>query len=130
MPQETKTHGHDHLKLEGNVFRPKNFAELVDAIDMAFDYRGDVTLELKDGRHIEGFIFNRERDIAVPIVKLFPKNQPSQITIPYSEIASIAFSGEDIAFGKSWDTWAKKNADQRKAEAARAAAEAAARGHL
>jgi len=130
MPQETKTHGHDHPKLEGNVFRPKNFAELVDAIDVAFDYRGDVTLELRDGRSVQGYIFNRERDIAAPIVKLFPKNQPGELMIPYSDIASIAFSGEDTAFGKSWDAWAKKNADQRKAEAARAVAEAAARGHL
>ncbi len=130
MPQEAKAHGHDHPKLEGNVFRPNHFAELVDAVDAAFDYRGDVTLELKDGRSVEGYIFNRERDIAVPILKLFPKNQPGELTIPYSEIAAITCSGEDTASGKSWEAWARKNAEQRKAEAARTAAEAAARGHL
>jgi len=130
MPQETKTHGHEHPKLEGKAVRPKNFAELVDAIDTAFDYRGDVTLELKDGRTLEGFLFNRERDIAAPVVKLFPKNQPGELVVAYAEIAAISFSGEDKAFGKSWDAWAAKNEAQRKADEERARAEAAALGHL
>mgnify|MGYP001570564336 CR=1 FL=1 len=141
MPQETKTHGrdlaeasakagHEHPKLEGNVFRPRNFAELVDAIDTAFDYRGDVTVELKDGRTIEGFLFNRERDVATPIVKLFPKNQPGELAIAYHDIASVEFTGEDKAFGKSWETWIKKNEEQRKADDAKVRAVAAALGHL
>lgn len=130
MPQETKTHGHEHPQLEGRVFQPKNFSELVDAIDVAFDYRGDVTLGLKNGTQVEGFIFNRESDIAVPILKLFPKNQPGEVTVSYNDIQSIAFTGEDTAFGKSWDGWMRKNEAQRKAEADRLAAEAASRGHL
>jgi hypothetical protein len=130
MPQETKTHGHEHPKLEGNVFRPKNFAELVDALDVAFDYRGDVSLELKDGRTVEGYLFNREHNTSVPLVKLFPKNQTGELTIHYNDIVSVAFSGEDTAFGRSWDAWMTKNAEQRKADAARAEADAAARGHL
>jgi hypothetical protein len=130
MPQETKTHGHEHLKLEGKTFRPRNFAELVEAIDTAFDYRGDVSLELKNGRTVEGFLFNRERDIAAPTVKLFPKNAPGELVIAYGEITGITFTGEDKAFGKSWDAWATKNEAQRKADEERARAEAAALGHL
>ena len=130
MPQETKTHGHEQPKLEGNIFHPKNFAELVEAIDQAFDYRGDVMLTLKDGQTIKGYLFNRERDIAEPYVQMFPQNQPGQIQIRYHDIESIAFTGEDTAFGKSWEAWVKKNVAQRETEQAKLAAEAAARGHL
>lgn len=130
MPQETKIHGHEHPRLEGNTFTPRNFAELVDAIEVAFDYRGDVSLALKDGTKVDGYLFNRERDVAEPVVKLFPKNQPGELTISYRDILSITMSGEDTAFGKSWDAWAAKNEKQRLAEAERAAADAAARGHL
>ena len=130
MPQETKTHGHEHRILEGTAFRPHNREELVAAIDEAFDYRGDVTIETKDSRTIEGFIFNRESNVAEPFIQLFPKNLPGELVIHYTEIVSIAFSGEDTAFGKSWEAWIKKNTDQRIAEAARLAADAAARGHL
>lgn len=130
MPQDTKTHGHDPFKLEGASFRPSTFAELVDAIDHAFDYRGDVTIETKDGRRLEGYIFNRERDIAEPYLQMFPRGQAGQLMIRYQDIAALSFTGEDTAFGKSWDAWAKKNEAQRKAEAGKLAAEAAARGHL
>ena len=130
MPQETKTHGHEHPKLEGKVFRPASLTELVDAIDQAFDYRGDVVLELKDGRTIEGFIFNRESRVAEPFIQLFPKHQTGELVIHFTEIASISFTGEDTAFGKSWEAWIKKNSEQRIVEAARLAADAAARGHL
>jgi len=130
MPQDTKTQGHEYLKPEGNRFRPKNFAELVDAVEAALDYRGDVTIETRDGQVFEGYVFNRERDIAEPYVQMFRKNHPGQTLIHYHDIAGIVLTGEDMAFGRSWEAWTKKNAEQRAAEAVRLAAEAAARGHL
>jgi hypothetical protein len=130
MPQETKIHGHEPARLEGKTFEPKNFEELVDAVEIAFDYRGDVTIILLDGRVVEGYVFNRESHLAEPYLSMFPKGQTEKIEIFYRDIARIGLTGDDIAFGKSWDAWTKKNADQRKLEAERAAAEAAARGHL
>ncbi|MGH7426136.1 MAG: hypothetical protein ACREJP_08205, partial [Candidatus Methylomirabilales bacterium] len=60
MPQETKAHGSERPQWEGRSFRPANPTELQEVIEAAFDYRGDVTLTLRDGTRIEGYIFNRQ----------------------------------------------------------------------
>jgi hypothetical protein len=44
----------DSNSLEGRVFRPATHADLVEAVEQAFDYRGDVSLELASGRTVEG----------------------------------------------------------------------------
>ena len=99
-------------------------------MELAFDYRGDVTLELTSGEKVEGYIFNRQSSASLPFLELFPKGQPGELKIPYADIVAIAFSGEDTASGKSWEAWVRKKESERKAEAARIAAEAQARGHL
>ena len=116
--------------VEGRIFRPANEAELREAVERAFDYRGDVTLELTSRQKIEGYIFNRNASASPPFLQLFPKGQPGVVKIPYADIVAIAFTGEDTASGKSWEAWVKKKELERKAEAARIAAEAQARGHL
>lgn len=116
--------------LEGRVFRPANDAERGQAVEIAFDYRGDVTLELASGEKVEGYIFNRNSSVSPPILQLFPKDQPATRVIPYADVMTIAFTGEDTASGKSWETWVKKKESERKAEAERTKAEAQARGHL
>jgi len=99
-------------------------------VEFAFDYRGDVTLELTSGEKVEGYIFNRKSSTSPPFLELFPKGQPGELKIPYADIVAIAFTGEDTASGKSWEAWVRKKESERTAEAARIAAEAQARGHL
>lgn len=79
-------------------------------IDKAFDYRGDVTLELRDGCKIEGYIFNRDHQKA--LFDFFPKNEPAPKQFSYSDIADILFTGEDTAAGKSWEEWKTKHGKQ------------------
>ena len=45
---------------EGRVFQPGSFNELAEAVELAFDYRGDVTVSLKSGESISGYLFNRQ----------------------------------------------------------------------
>ncbi len=99
-------------------------------MDVAFDYRGDVTLELASGETVTGYIFNRNSAAVSPILQLFPKDQPGTRVIPYADILAIAFTGEDTASGKSWEIWVTKKESERKAEAERIKAETQARGHL
>lgn len=112
------------------MFRPATCAELHEAIEQAFDYRGDVTLELKSGRIVEGYVSNRDRFAPEPFLEMYPKGDAEMQRIPYSEIISVAFTGRDTASGKSWEAWVAKKEAQRRAEADLAAAEARARGHL
>ncbi len=99
-------------------------------MEIAFDYRGDVTLELGSGETITGYIFNRNSAAAPPALQLFPKGRPGTRVIPYADVRAIAFTGEDTASGKSWETWVQKKESERKAEAEQIKAEAQARGHL
>lgn len=127
---DSKQHGSEAHSLEGKIFRPSNPKELAEAVEQAFDYRGDITLVLTSGATIEGYLFNRTPTGSRPFLQMFPKGQSSERVIEYANIVSIAFSGKDTASGKSWEAWVEKKESQRRAEAGQAAAEAKARGHL
>lgn len=125
-----KSPSSESQNLQGRIFRPANDAERRQAVEIAFDYRGDVTLELASGETITGYIFNRNSSASPPVLQLFPTDQPGTRVIPYADIATIAFTGEDTASGNSWETWVTKKESERKAEAEQIKAEAQARGHL
>ena len=115
---------------EGRVFQPASFAELTEAVELAFDYRGDVTVSLKTGESLSGYLFNREVDGSGSYLELFPSDSSPARQIRYEQIASIAFTGEDTATGKSWENWIVKKDSERRAEVERVAADAQARGIL
>jgi len=93
---------------EGHRLQPGNEAELQDAIGRACDYRGDVTIQLKTGEQVIGYVFDRQEGIPHPSVKLFLANQSEPFIVKYQDIAEVEFSGEDTAFGRSWEDWAEK----------------------
>jgi hypothetical protein len=83
-----------------------NDAELLAVVEKAFDYRGDVTITTRDGKSIEGYVFDRRPGESV---RLLPKNDGGQkLTVPYADIADLQFTGRDTAAGKSWEAWVKK----------------------
>jgi hypothetical protein len=128
---DTKNHTvTGHGSLEGRIFRPASRAELAEAVELAFDYRGDVTMALTTGESVVGYLFNRDAAEPDPWIEVFPADDPSPVRIPYAVIASLAFTGEDTANGKSWETWVSKKESERRAEAARVEADARTRGHL
>ena len=102
--------GTDHANLEGWVPELANEAELFDALEKAFDYRGDVTITLKNGERIEAFIFNRRTGatLADSYVQYFMPSAPDKRKVSYAEIARLEFSGKDRAAGKHWEDWVKK----------------------
>jgi hypothetical protein len=131
MPAEVKTQPNPHRQasLEGAVFTFQSEADRVEAIDKAFDYRGDVSITLHN-EQIEGFMFNREASARPPRVEVFLKGSEEPRVIPYADITAIAFTGKDTANGKSWDAWVNKKESERKVEADRIKAESEAQGHL
>ena len=94
--------------VQGAVPQLATPAERNTAMDLAFDYRGDVTIHTIDGRIIQGYIFDRRSDGPESYVRLIPPDGNQRLTIRYVEIARIEFSGRDTAAGKSWETWLKK----------------------
>lgn len=127
---DTKQHGMEAGFLEGRTVRPSTPADVAEAVELAFDYRGDVILELTSGERIEGYVYNRSADHNPPSLHFFLKQESGPRRIPYEAIAAIVFSGKDTASGKSWEAWVAKKESQRRAESQEATEEARARGHL
>jgi hypothetical protein len=102
--------GRDHEKMEGWIPELATEAELRDALEKAFDYRGDVTITRKDGSRVEGYLFDRRNGptLDASMVRLIPQNSSQKISIAYSDIAALAFSGRDTAAGRSWEAWVRK----------------------
>ena len=102
--------GRQRDAIEGWVPELASEAELRDALEKAFDYRGDVTITRKDGSRVEGYIFDRRNGatLADSVVRLIPQNSAQKTSIPYSDIAALAFTGRDTAAGKSWEAWVRK----------------------
>lgn len=93
------------MSLEGWDSGPVDGATLAEVVEHAFDYRGDVTLMLDDGRQVDGYLFNRDRDVAEPFVQVFERGQAAPFTIPYARIRAIRFTGKDTAAGNSYAAW-------------------------
>lgn len=102
--------GRQREAVEGWIPELATEAELREALEKAFDYRGDVTLTKKDGSRLEGYIFDRVTGSTLQssFIRILPKDGGSRLKIAYSDIAALAFSGRDPAAGKSWEAWVKK----------------------
>ena len=74
--------GFQHQKLEGWVPDLATPEETLAALEQAFDYRGDVSITRKDGS--------------------------GRVAVSYADIAAMAFTGRDMAAGKSWENWVRQ----------------------
>ena len=108
--------GFEHEDLEGSIPSLATDEEVRQALEKAFDYRGDVTLNLKSGQRIEAYIFNRQTGptLAASFVQYFTPTADDKRKVSYAEIARLEFSGKDRAAGKHWEAWVEKY-NQRKA---------------
>ena len=109
--QQEEKLGFVHENLEGYVPSLATADEIRAAFDKAFDFRGDLTITLKTGDSVEGYVFDRRAesaDLSQCVVRMFPKNSAEKIAIRYSDIAALAFTGKDSAAGKSFEAWVKK----------------------
>jgi hypothetical protein len=99
-----------HETVQGWVPQLATEDELRIALEKAFDYRGDVTLTLKDNSKVEGYIFDRVTgsSLGTSFVRVMPKDASQKLKIPYADIAALAFTGKDTAAGKSWEAWVRK----------------------
>lgn len=109
--------GTAHENLEGWIPELASEDDLRQALEKAFDYRGDITITRKDGSKAEGYLFDRRtaKTLKDSVVRLFPRNSNEKVAISYADIAALAFTGRDTAAGKSWEAWMKKYAEKKAA---------------
>ena len=103
--------------LQGWVPNVSDREELFRALDQAFDYRGDVTLTLRDGRSIEGYIFDRRTGVGLDdsVVRIVPRDSDVKMAIRYTDIARLEFTGKDTAHGRTWENWLKRYIEKKRA---------------
>jgi hypothetical protein len=109
--------GREREQLEGWIPALASDAEVREALEKAFDYRGDITITRKDGSQIIGYLFDRRQgsSLADSFVRIIPSNAPTKVNVAYSDIAALAFSGRDTAAGKTFEAWVKKYWDKKAA---------------
>ena len=102
--------GREREQLEGWVPELASEAEVREALEKAFDYRGDVTITRKDGSKVEGYLFDRRSgsSLSDSFVRIIPSKEQTKVNVTYAEIAALAFTGRDTAAGKTFEAWVKK----------------------
>ena len=100
--------GFEHEALEGSVPVLATDEDLKNALEKAFDFRGDVTITLKSGEKIEAYIFNRSTGatLAESWVQYFTPKRRRKAQACYDQISHLEF-GKDRAAGKHWEDWVK-----------------------
>jgi hypothetical protein len=78
-------------------------SELERQIEAAFDYRGHVTIALKTGESVEGFVFNRQFAHPTlseePFIEVFLAGSGERRKYAIATIQSVALTGKDYASG-------------------------------
>ena len=102
--------GREREQLEGWVPELASEAEIREALEKAFDYRGDITITRKDGSKVEGYLFDRRSgfSLADSFVRIIPSTEKTKVNVAYADIAAIAFTGRDTAAGKTFEAWVAK----------------------
>jgi len=102
--------------LRGRVFAAADEAGLREGIELALDYRGDVTIVRRDNPEpVEGYIFDRRAGptMSDSSVRVIPRDGSPRLTIAYSDIAELRITGKDTAEGKSFERWVRKYAENK-----------------
>ena len=87
--------------------------QLRHAIELAFHYRGDVTIVRRsNGESIEGYLFDRDVRSEPGLVRIMPVTG-GRVTVPLDDIDRLIFSGRDTAAGKSFETWLRKYVERK-----------------
>jgi hypothetical protein len=106
--------GRQREDLEGWIPALATEADIREALEKAFDYRGDITVTRKDGSTVEGYLYDRrsEPTLEASLIRIIPTPKPGQpverMMISYADVAALRFSGRDTAAGKSFEAWVKK----------------------
>ncbi|HEY6376077.1 MAG TPA: hypothetical protein VIX90_11205 [Edaphobacter sp.] len=102
--------GREREQLEGWVPELATESEVREALEKAFDYRGDVTITRKDGSKVEGYLFDRRSgsSLSDSFVRIIPSKEQTKVNVAYADIAALAFTGRDTAAGKTFEAWVKK----------------------
>ena len=95
---------------------------LAKVVELAFTYRGDVSLDLVDGTTIVGYLFNYQSGHTaantMSIAEVIQTETGERLRLPYDQIGTIRFTGRDTAAGQSLEAWQRRRSANAKATGA------------
>ena len=100
----------DEPSLEGWDPSQDGPVDIPAVIDLAFDYRGNVTIERADGTNVAAYVSNRDARAARPFLDYFDVEGRGPFRMPYAEISNIRFTGKDTAKGNSYEAYQRRKA--------------------
>ena len=68
--------GRERENLEGWIPALASEAEVREALEKAFDYRGDITMTRKDGSRVEGYLYDRRQGTTLARLRLCGLSRP------------------------------------------------------
>lgn len=99
--------------LEGWAPEPDAELSLAHIIDLAFDYRGNTTVILRDGAKLHGYVSNRDAEAGTPYLEMIDTEGGGPHRVAYADVRTVHFTGKDTAAGKSYAAWlARKQAEK------------------
>lgn len=98
----------EFLYSQGQTFFSSD-ANFSQALAGVVDYRGDVSVKLKNGKIYVGYVFS----VGQRSLDMFPRDSSRKESVEIGSIAEIVLSGEDTSKGKSWEDWVKKKAAEK-----------------
>jgi len=103
--------------LQGMIASREDQAALIDALEKAFDYRGDCTIATTEGRTITGYIFDRRKGTTLNdcFVRIMTAESDTPVRIAFGTIERLEFSGKDAAHGKTFEKWVQKYIEKKMA---------------
>ncbi|HVZ93076.1 MAG TPA: hypothetical protein VG797_01055 [Phycisphaerales bacterium] len=122
MPQEVKSNdphqSTERPSLQGLCATRDDERALLDALEQAFDYRGDVTITLAGGggaKTISGYIFDRRtgQTLRDSYLRLMTATSDDKVKVVYADIERLEFTGKDTAHGKTFESWLKRYVDKK-----------------
>ena len=79
------------------------------ALEQAFDYRGDVLITRKDGTKWRVTSSTATRENLSSQFRPYPAQRWQRKRPSFTrDVSALAFSGRDMAAGKSWENWVKQ----------------------
>ena len=104
-PQEPSLQGWDPAG-DGPVDVPR-------VVELAFGYRGNVTIYKHDGTAVVGYLCNRDAREPEPRIEYMDEAGDGPFSIPYADIANIRFTGTDPAKGNSYAAYQQRKTQDR-----------------
>lgn len=107
-----------HASLQGWVPSVADESELRAALEQAFDYRGDVTITLKSGETVVGYVFDRRpgKSLADSFVRILPEDSPKNATSPMRRLLGWRLPDETARWARAGKRGSKNTTTRKQME--------------